>query len=112
MGGAARPTEPTSTSRRPTPRARSARPTSRPSAGTTTGSNTYRAWRHELHEDGRTTWTNPTGEQVETFPELWVHVGDEVSPPPEGAKEEEEKEEPAVGINLLFHPNFHGPVPY
>lgn len=74
-------------------------------------------WRHELHEDGRTTWTSPTGEQVETFPELWVHVGDEVSPPPEGAKEEEEKEveekgEPAVDINLLFHPNFHGPVPY
>lgn len=50
------------------------------------------SWTHELHEDGRTTWTSPTGEQVETFPELWVHVGDEVSPPPEGAKEEEEKE--------------------
>lgn len=68
-------------------------------------------WRHELHEDGRATWTSPTGEQVETFPELWVYVGDEVSPPPEGAKEEE-KEEPAVDINLLFTPNFHGPVPY
>ena len=68
-------------------------------------------WRHELREDGRTTWTSPAGEHVETFPELWVHVGDELSPPPEGAKKEEEKEAPAVDINFMFHPNFHGPVP-
>lgn len=41
-------------------------------------------WTHTLHEDGRTEWTSPTGDVVETFPDMWVHVGDDISPPQRG----------------------------